>query len=110
MTGCYLTTLPRAFMRGVADFSPDYESSYHCPREEIKPPEALRRLVWPSLDKWKLAHLGSSSELTVEPDMAAGGFLSLLDRLRDVFLQVSMHQLFFFWDGLGSVIGVSIVT
>lgn len=76
-------------MRGVADFSPDYESSYYCPREEVKPPEALRRLVWPLLDRWKRAHLGPGRELTVEPDMAAGGFLSLLDRLRDVFLQVS---------------------
>ena len=33
MTGCYLTTLPQAFMHGIADFSPDYESSYYCPRE-----------------------------------------------------------------------------
>jgi hypothetical protein len=76
-------------MRGVADFSPDYESSYNCPREEVKPPETLRCLVWPALDRWKRAHLGGSSEVTVVPDIAAGGFLSLLDRLRDVFLQVS---------------------
>lgn len=88
MTGCYLTTLPRAFMRGVADFSPDYESSYHCPREEVKPPESLRRRVWPSLDRWKRAHLGQSDDINVDQDIAAGGFLSLLDRLRDVFLQV----------------------
>jgi len=88
MTGCYLTTLPRAFMRGVADFSLDYESSYHCPREEVKPPKTLRCLVWPALDRWKRAHLRGSEEVIVEPDIAAGGFLSLLDRLRDVFLQV----------------------
>jgi hypothetical protein len=41
MTGCYLTTLPRAFMRGVADFSPDYESSYNCPREDLRLSDAL---------------------------------------------------------------------
>lgn len=89
MTGCYLTTLPRAFMRGVADFSPDYEASYYCPREAVKPPENLRRLVWPALDRWKRAHLGESNEVAVDRNIAAGGFLSLLDRLRDVFLQVS---------------------
>jgi hypothetical protein len=94
MTGCYLTTLPRAFMRGVADFSPDYESSYNCPREEVKPPKTLRCLVWPALDRWKRAHLGRSDEVAIEPDIAAGGFLSLLDRLRDVFLQVSISILF----------------
>jgi hypothetical protein len=91
MTGCYLTTLPRAFMRGVADFSPDYESSYHCPREGVKPPESLRRRVWPALDRWKRAHLGRGDD--VDQDIAAGGFLSLLERLRDVFLQVSIALL-----------------
>ena len=89
MTGCYLATLPRAFMRGVTDLSPDYESSYNCPRGQDKPPQALRCLVWPALDRWKQAHLGGNSEITVEQDIAAGGFLSLLDRLRDVFLQVN---------------------
>lgn len=93
MTGCYLTTLPRAFMRGVADFSPDYESSYHCSREQVKPPKALRSLVWPALDRWKRAHLGGSEEVAVNQDIAAGGFLTLLDRLRDVFLQVSISIL-----------------
>lgn len=92
MTGCYLTTLPRAFMRGVADYSPDYESSYHCVREQVKPPESLRQRVWPDLDRRKRAHLrrgdNSDIEVHVDQDIAAGGFLSLLDRLRDVFLQV----------------------
>jgi hypothetical protein len=47
MTGCYLTTLPRQFMRGAADFSPDYESSYFIAREEVKPPQSLLSQVWP---------------------------------------------------------------
>ncbi len=77
-------------MRGVADFSPEYESSYHCPCEEVKPPESLRRRVWPALDCWKNAHLTRGDDVDVDQDIAAGGFLSLLDRLRDVFLQVSI--------------------
>ena len=100
MTGCYLTTLPRAFMRGVADFSPDYEASYYCPREAVRPPETLRRLVWPALDRWKRAHLGESDKVAVDWNIAAGGFLSLLDRLRNVFLQASCSTrliLFFYY-------------
>jgi len=47
-------------------------------------------MVWPDLDRWRAAHL-ELPEATekVEPNLAAGGFLELLDRLRDVFLQVS---------------------
>jgi hypothetical protein len=41
MTGCYLTTLPRAFMRGIADFDPEYTSSYFLPRETVAPPALL---------------------------------------------------------------------
>jgi hypothetical protein len=41
MTGCYLTTLPRAFMRGIADFDPEWASSYFLPRETIQPPPLL---------------------------------------------------------------------
>ena len=46
MTGCYLTDLPRQFMRGVADFEPDYASNYFVPRETVRPPSSLRRRVW----------------------------------------------------------------
>ena len=35
MTGCYLTTLPRAFMRGIADFDLEWALSYFLPRETI---------------------------------------------------------------------------
>ncbi len=90
MTGCYLTTLLRQFMRGAADFSPDYESSYFLPREEVKPSSKLLRQVWPQLDKWRNAHLGlENNSPSVEPNIAAGGFLTLLEKLREVFLQVS---------------------
>ena len=91
MTGCYLTDLPRQFMRGVADFEPDYASNYFVPRETIKPPPSLRRQVWPQLDRWREAHLDlPGATEVVEPNLAAGGFLELLDKLRDVFLQDSV--------------------
>jgi hypothetical protein len=91
MTGCYLTDLPRQFMRGMADFEPDYASNYFVPRETVQPPPSLRRRVWPQLDRWREAHLDlpGASE-AVEPNLAAGGFLELLDKLRDVFLQDSV--------------------
>ena len=51
MTGYYLTDLPRQFMRGMADFEPDYASNYFIPRETVKPPASLYRQVWPQLDR-----------------------------------------------------------
>ena len=72
MTSCYRTTLPRAFMRGIANFSLDYKSSYYCPCEEMKHLKNLPCLVWPTLDRWKWAYLRGSNEVTVEPDTAAG--------------------------------------
>lgn len=90
MTGCYLTTLPRGFMRGVADFDPEYASSYFLPRDSVAPPALLLSRVWPDLDRWQAAHLERADATeTVEPNLAAGGFLELLQRLRSVFLQVS---------------------
>jgi hypothetical protein len=77
-------------MRGVADFEPDYASSYFLPRASVQPPDSLRQRVWPQLDYWRQAHLGLPGATgIVEPNIAAGGFLELLNRLRDVFLQVS---------------------
>lgn len=92
MTSCYLANVPRQFMRGMADFEPDYGSSYFVPRETVKPPPTLRRRVWPQLDRWREAHLDlPGATEVVEPNLAAGGFLELLDKLRDVFLQVSFN-------------------
>lgn len=93
MTGCYLTTLPRQFMRGVADFDPDYPGSYFLPREGCPPPLSLLQQIWPALDGWRAAHL-ELPEATeqVELNRAAGAFLELLNQLRVVFLQVSDEQ------------------
>jgi len=35
ITGCYLITLPQAFIRGIADFDPKYTSSYFLPKEIV---------------------------------------------------------------------------
>jgi len=93
MTGCYLITLPRAFIRGIADFDPEWASSYFLPRETIQPPPLLLRRVWPDLDRWQTAHLERPDATEkVEPNLAAGGFLELLQRLRAVFLQVRISR------------------
>jgi Centromere DNA-binding protein complex CBF3 subunit, domain 2 len=75
----------------VADFEPDYPLNYFIPRETVKPARSLRQRVWPQLDRWRQAHLGlPGATEAVEPNLAAGGFLELLDKLRDVFLQDSV--------------------
>jgi hypothetical protein len=76
-------------MRDIADFDPEWASSYFLPRETIQPPPLLLGQVWPDVDRWQAAHLErpDASE-QVEPNLAAGGFLELLQRLRAVFLQV----------------------
>jgi len=91
MIGCYLTTLPRAFMRGVADFDPDYAGSYFLPRETCIPPPSLLRRVWPDLDRWLAAHQGlPDATEEVDTNRAARNFLELLAKLRVVFLQVKV--------------------
>lgn len=89
MLGCYLTTLPRQFMRGMADFEPDFPSSHFLPRETVLPPPSLLKKVWPTLDHWKDAYhkLPGTTEV-VEENLASGAFLELLAKLRVVFLQV----------------------
>jgi hypothetical protein len=52
---------------------------------------SLRQQVWPQLERWRQAHLDLPGNTeVVEPNLAAGGFLELLDKLRDVFLQDSV--------------------
>ena len=93
MTGCYLTSLPRQWMRGIADFDPDYPGSYFLPRATVVPPPSLQQCVWPALDGWRAAHMQlSGTREVVEPNLAAGAFLELLSKLREVFLQVSMFS------------------
>ncbi len=90
MTGCYLTILPCQFMRGMADFEPDFASSPFLPRETALPPSSLLQRVWPELDRWLDAYLERSGTTEkVEQNLAAGVFLELLDKFRMVLLKVS---------------------
>lgn len=90
MTGCYLTTLPRQFMRGIADFEPDFASSHFLPRKTMFPPFSLLCKVWLELDCWLDAYFERPGTTeNVEQNLAAGVFLELLDELRMVLLQVS---------------------
>jgi hypothetical protein len=83
--------LPRQFIRGIADFKPDYASNYFVPRKTVKPPPSLRQRVWPQLDRWRATHLDQpGANKIVKPNLTAGGFLKLLNKLRDVFLQDSV--------------------
>ena len=60
-------------MRGIADFDPEWASSYFLPRETIQPPPLLLSRIWPDMDRWQAAHLErpDASEW-VEPNLAAG--------------------------------------
>lgn len=91
MTGCYLTTLPRKFMRGMAQFPPKYPAAYFIPRATIEPSYDLSSRVWPQLDQWK--HSYELYPKTMDQSLAAGAFLELMQKLRVVFLQV---EIFFF--------------
>ena len=84
MTGCYLTSLPLEFMRSVADFDAAWAGSYFVPRATVGPQSSLRVQIWPGLDRWIAAHKnpGSAEAVSlggIEPYMAAGAFLELLE-------------------------------
>ncbi|CCE34937.1 uncharacterized protein CPUR_08876 [Claviceps purpurea 20.1] len=77
----YLTSLPRAFMRGMAGFQSEHAGTYFIARAEVEPPKELLDLVFPELNYW----LRQPTE-----DIATKSFLKLLEYLRLVFLQDSV--------------------
>ena len=52
LTNCYLTHLPRKFVRSMAGFGVTGQGDYYLPRAKITPPESLVRNVWPWVDEW----------------------------------------------------------
>ena len=104
MTGCYVTGLPRQFMRGVADFDPQYPNAYCIARDAVEPSAALQQRIWPWLAEWTRRHelvwseadsssgprlqrlLQGAIEGMVQVDHAAPAFLELLRKLRIVIL------------------------
>ncbi|KAJ5110851.1 short-chain dehydrogenase [Penicillium argentinense] len=101
LTNCYLTHLPRKFLRSMAGFQPDAIGNYYLPRAKIQPPDSLVRALWPWIDQW-LAWFQSNDPTNEPPsgatsqeqedrdDMAAQGFLQLLNQLRIILLQDSV--------------------
>ncbi|KAL3258479.1 hypothetical protein ABHI18_006016 [Aspergillus niger] len=106
LTNCYLTHLPRKFIRAMAGFEPSTRGNYYLPRAQIQPPESLTHALWPWVDEWldwfesygdasrqNEKESDSETEKVNEDDrqdMAAQGFLRLLVQLRIILLQDSV--------------------
>jgi hypothetical protein len=86
MTGCYLNSLPRRFMRRMAGH-PEQMGCFEIRRASIEPPEELLHLIWPELDQWK-GKFGSLDDQI--HDLSASGLVDLLVYLRVVILQDSV--------------------
>jgi hypothetical protein len=52
LTNCYLTHLPRKFMRSMTSFSPSIQGNLYLPRAKTLPPQLLEQAVWPFVDEW----------------------------------------------------------
>jgi hypothetical protein len=79
----YLARLPRHYMRVVAGFG-STKGTYFLRRSQEHPPSALTTKLWPWVDT-AVADYATGS--IPDPDLAGKEFLSLLQRLRYVFLQ-----------------------
>ena len=101
LTSCYLTNIPRKFVRGMAGFEPQAQGNYYLPRAKVEPSPELQQAVWPWVDKW-MTWFQSYESADDDPsdvdsdlqedrnDLAAQGFLRLLVQLRTVLLQDSV--------------------
>ena len=82
MENCYLTTIPREAVRGLAGFDPK-RPSFCLPRASLAPPDRLVSLVFPWIDDWVSKRDAGSLELTICLD----SFLKTMKFLRVVLLQ-----------------------
>lgn len=103
LSNCYLSHLPRSFVRSMAGFDSAKVGNYFVPRTMIAPPQQLLSLLWPWVDEWQTwfntSHLReqlSYEHISLDDgpedrgDLAAQGFLALLAELRIAFLQDSV--------------------
>jgi hypothetical protein len=91
LSQCYLSNLPRKFVRAAAGFDPNLQGSYHLPRAAVQPPESLVRDLWPWVDEWMdWYERGLGGAIDDRRDIAGQGFLRLLKLLRTVLLQDSV--------------------
>src|SRR5437762_760019 len=82
MVGCYLSSLPRKFMRIMAGHPPQM-GCFEIRRAAVAPPDELLSLIWPKLDLWKGRFGPRDDQIN---DLAAMGLTDLLFYLREVNL------------------------
>ncbi len=94
LSQCYLSNLPRKFVRATAGFDPSLPGTYYLPRAAVKPPESLVRSLWPWVDEWVAWYEQELGEATDDRrDIAGQSFLRLLRLLRPILLQDSVLQM-----------------
>lgn len=86
MIGCYLSALPRKFMRKMAGH-PTQMGCFELRRASVTPPPALQSQIWPQLDAWRGRFGPANNQIH---DLAATGLVQLLEYLREVILQDSV--------------------
>jgi hypothetical protein len=65
MGNCYLASIPRDYMRGVAGFDP-MRKNFFIPRASLDPPDDLVISVFPKLSEWiTRVESGSLEDITV---------------------------------------------
>ncbi|KAG6990365.1 High-osmolarity-induced transcription protein 1 [Fusarium oxysporum f. sp. conglutinans] len=88
----YLTHLPRQFMRIIAGFSAS-PGDYFLAHAANEPPYVLQKQLWPWIKEWEPRFEARARQQCWaeggldDDDLAANGFLKLIQRLRIVLLQ-----------------------
>jgi hypothetical protein len=82
LENCYLESIPRDFLRGMAGFDAR-RKSFYLPRVSLRPSQELKALVFPELRSWRNRLESNDLEVTVSLEL----FLRLLDDLSEVLLQ-----------------------
>lgn len=103
LMNCYLTHLPRKFIRSMASFGPSVQGIFYLLRAKVLPPWSLEWAMWLFVDEWlawfgsyancreeKNSHAAATEEDDDRIDFAAQGFLRLLQQLRITLLQDSV--------------------
>jgi hypothetical protein len=82
MDGCYLRSLPRQALRGMAGFPPD-STIYELERGAIVPSEDLQKQFFPEVDEWIVRQESGVDQ----KNLASIGFLKALKTMRLIILQ-----------------------
>lgn len=73
----------------MADFDPDKPEEYAIPRDRVRAPPELTRLIWPQMDAWQWAwdHPDDPQARLIDREKASGASIHLMLWLREVMLQ-----------------------